>query len=269
MNKFDGSESPFFSIITCTLNSGKYLRENIASVESQSYQNFEHIFIDAFSNDETIKIIEDYKKRLPNNVRFYQSPPKGISNAMNEGIDLARGKVILHLHSDDRLDSDAVLSWIAEIFEKRDPSIVIGNCRLMGLDSEKFTWAGGWLKRFLARVFLKPLLFYTNLVPHPSTYVSKKVFERNGKFQEKYRVVMDYDFWFRVFRKEKVVITDRVLSSYRFHGDTISTTQKALGLKEIEEIRRIYRNDYKLSYGIFKFLLYPFLGVRRCLRTYL
>ncbi|MFM8314003.1 MAG: hypothetical protein ACKOA8_06925, partial [Deltaproteobacteria bacterium] len=123
--------------------------------------------------------------------------------------------------------------------------------------------------RFLVRVFLKPLMFYTNLVPHPSTYVSKKVFERNGKFQEKYRVVMDYDFWFRVFQKENIVITDRVLSSYRFHGDTISTTQKVLGLKEIEEIRHIYRNDYKLPYGIFRLLLYPFLYLRRYLRTYL
>ncbi|MFM8316401.1 MAG: glycosyltransferase, partial [Deltaproteobacteria bacterium] len=144
-------KKPFFSIVTCTFNSEKYLRENIASVESQSYRNFEHIFIDAFSNDETTKIIEDYKKRLPNNVRLYRSPPKGISNAMNEGIDLAQGKVILHLHSDDRLDSDAVLSWVAEIYEKGDPSIVIGNCRLMGLEAERFTWAGGWLRRFLVR----------------------------------------------------------------------------------------------------------------------
>jgi glycosyltransferase involved in cell wall biosynthesis len=44
---------PFFSIITCTYNSATFIEDNLKSVKNQKYKNFEHIFIDGFSNDGT------------------------------------------------------------------------------------------------------------------------------------------------------------------------------------------------------------------------
>jgi glycosyltransferase involved in cell wall biosynthesis len=269
MKTHDDSKTPFFTVVTCTFNSARYLEENIASVEGQTYRNFEHVFIDAFSSDETLRIIHDYKKRCPDIVKVFQFPPKGISNAMNEGINCATGKVIVHLHSDDRLDSETVLFRVAEIFNEKAPSILIGNCRLLGLDSERFTWAGGKFKFLWIKLLFKPLMFYSNLVPHPSTYVSRQVFDRNGKFLEKYRVVMDYEFWLRVFKTENWIITEHILSSYRFHDGTISNQQKELGVKELEAIRSIYKSQYKFAYGIFILLLKPILFSRRILKSWL
>ena len=51
------------SIITVTKNSEKFLSENILSVKSQNYKNFEHIIVDGNSKDKTIKIIKSYKKK--------------------------------------------------------------------------------------------------------------------------------------------------------------------------------------------------------------
>ena len=51
------------SIITVTKNSEKFLKENIDSIISQNYQNYEHIFVDGNSTDNTIKIIKSYKKK--------------------------------------------------------------------------------------------------------------------------------------------------------------------------------------------------------------
>ena len=51
------------SIITVTKNSEKFLRQNISSVKSQNYKNFEHIFVDGNSKDKTLKIIKSYKKK--------------------------------------------------------------------------------------------------------------------------------------------------------------------------------------------------------------
>ena len=50
------------SIITVTKNSEKFLPQNIKSVKSQKYKNFEHIIVDGNSNDKTIKIINSHKK---------------------------------------------------------------------------------------------------------------------------------------------------------------------------------------------------------------
>lgn len=267
MDRPPDSDRPFFSIITCTFNSAEYLQETIESVEHQTFGSFEHIFIDAFSSDSTIAMIKAYQARCPTRVVLHQLPANGISNAMNAGISLARGEVILHLHGDDRMASETVLGVVRDRFVATGASIVVGNCMLTGREPVSYTWPRSGLKRVLVKLFLRSTMFYTNLIPHPSTYVMKSVFQRHGGFDEQYRVVMDYDFWFRVLRHEKVFVTDEVLSVYRFHPDTVSTTQMALGLAEIDRIRDKYRGDYAFAYGVFVVFLRPLLALRRLLKA--
>ena len=81
---------PYFSIITCTCNAGKTLASCIESVENQLCDDFEHLFIDGFSTDETVSIILKYQARCPGKVRLYQLEPTGVTRAMNEGIAVHR-----------------------------------------------------------------------------------------------------------------------------------------------------------------------------------
>lgn len=259
-------EQPFFSIITCTFNSAEYLQETIDSVERQEFASFEHIFIDAFSSDATVDIIQAYQARWPFRVRLHQLPAKGISNAMNAGVDLARGSVILHLHSDDQLASEKVLGIVRDRFAATKASIVIGNCMLTGQGRPFYTWPRNGLKRVLLKTFFRAFMFYSNPIPHPSTYIMQRVFQHHGGFDERYKVVMDYDFWFRVMKHEPVALTDEILSVYRFHSDTVSTTQMALGLAEIDQIRERYRADYAFDYAVFLIFLRPLLVLRRLLK---
>jgi glycosyltransferase involved in cell wall biosynthesis len=258
---------PFFSIITCTFNSAEYLQETIESVERQKFADFEHVFMDAFSSDATISMIKAYQARCPTRVVLHQLPAKGISNAMNAGIGLARGEVILHLHGDDRLASERVLGVVRDQFVATGASIVVGNCMLTGRDRTSYTWPRNGLTWALLKLFFRAFMFYSNLIPHPSTYVMKSVFQRHGGFDEQYKVVMDYDFWFRVLRHEKVFVTDEVLSVYRFHSDTVSTTQMTLGLAEIDLIRDKYRGDYAFAYGVYVLFLRPLLALRGLLKA--
>lgn len=261
------SGQPFYSIITCTFNSAEFLQETIESVENQEFKSFEHIFVDAFSSDSTISIIKAYQARCPGKVTLHQLPPGGITNAMNAGIGLARGEVILHLHGDDRLASERALETVRGHFVATNASMVIGNCMLTGRDRTGYTWPRNRLKRALLKAFLHAFMFYSNPIPHPSTYVRKRVFQKHGLFDEQYKVVMDYDFWFRVLRHETVFLTDELLSVYRFHPDTVSTTQMALGLAEIDQIRRRYRGDYVMAYWVFLLFLRPLLTLRRLLKA--
>lgn len=258
---------PFFSVITCTFNSEDFLAESIASVESQVFLDYEHIFVDAFSTDATLAIIEAYRTRCPNRVVLLQLPANGISDAMNAGVALARGEVILHLHSDDELNSEHVLCSVRKRFAETKAAIVIGNCKLIGRESISYTWAKGNVMHILKKVFFRPFMFYSNLIPHPSAYVRKSVFEKHGCFDKRYKVVMDYDFWFRVLRHEVVFLMNEVLSVYRFHPNTVSTTQMAKGLDEIDLIRKHYRGNYPVSYAIFALFLKPLLVLRRLLKA--
>jgi len=88
------------TIITATYNSAKTIADCIASVNSQTYQNIEHIIIDGASTDNTLKIIESLPGRV---TKIVSEPDNGIYDAMNKGIKLATGDVIGFLHSDDML----------------------------------------------------------------------------------------------------------------------------------------------------------------------
>lgn len=229
--------TPFFSIITCTLNSAEYLSETIASVHQQDYKNFEHIFIDGFSTDDTINIIKRYQGNL-SSVRLYQIQPQGISNAMNYGIEKSRGEVILHLHSDDCLSDPQVLSLVHTKFSEKNLSMLVGNCCLMESGRLRTTWPDTFLFNILIKYFLASLMFYINPIPHPSTYIKKKVFTVYGGFDESLKVVMDYEAWFRFLQHEDIIFFDRILSKYRFHSQTVSTLQADQGVLETKYIRK-------------------------------
>ena len=68
------------SIITCTFNSEKYLRNALQSVENQTYLGIEHIINDAYSTDSTLDIIREYIERNKNRyvIKLIQSEPKGV-----------------------------------------------------------------------------------------------------------------------------------------------------------------------------------------------
>ena len=103
------------SIITVTKNSEKFLKENIKSVLKQNYKNYEHIFVDGNSTDNTIKIIRSYKKK----VKLIQNKnDKGLYDAMNVGIKYAKGDIIGILNSDDYFYDNA-LEIVKTYFEKK------------------------------------------------------------------------------------------------------------------------------------------------------
>ncbi len=240
----NSSKQPFFSIITCTYNSAEFLQDNIKSLQEQNFRGFEHIFVDATSSDGTIEIIKKYQTQSPEQVRVFEQPAKGIAQAMNFGISQAKGQVILCLHSDDYLFESSTLLKVKNIFETTKAEIVVGDCMFTGANGPQLIWPKNKFRRFLQKKFYKNFLFFTNGIPHPSTYVAKSVFNRYGGFSEEYKNVMDYEYWFRVFKKVKVVFTGQALSFYRTHPNTISNLFAERANAEIQKIFQNYSKEY-------------------------
>ena len=231
----------------------------IKSVESQLYGDFEHLFIDGFSTDDTVPLIRKYQARCPGKVRLHQLEPTGVTRAMNEGIAVSKGEVVMHLHADDGLAGPDVLGSVKELFDRSRATVIVGNCLLAGNTDLTQTWPKNPLARAIYKSLIPVIMFHLNPIPHPSTYLSRSVFDRHGRFDEEYKVVMDYDFWFRIIGKERFLTTDKVLSIYQFHADTISTRQMELGLKEMDRIRARYRQKYPVRYFLCAAVLRPLL----------
>lgn len=217
---------PFFSIITITLNSEKYLSETIESVLTQEYPLKEHIIIDGGSTDGTLDIIKSYGDA----VRFISEPDSGISDAMNKGIFMSKGDVVAHLHSDDRY-APGTLSKVGEAFLANEG--IKWLCGSGGFIDEK----GESIKPIRFKRYSYNRLKTHNFLVHPSIFTRKEVFDKVGYFDTSLRYAMDYDMWLRIGKEYTPIQTEESLSSFRVHAGSLSTRESLLAIDEEYKIR--------------------------------
>ena len=106
------------SIITITYNAEKYLERTIQSIITQSVQDFEYIIIDGKSKDKTLQIVEKHKNRVN---KLVSEPDKGLYDAMNKGLKLAKGDFVWFMNAGDEInDYQAVEKIYRAISDKTD-----------------------------------------------------------------------------------------------------------------------------------------------------
>ena len=215
-----------FSIVTCCWNSARYLPQSISSVLSQDYPDIEYIFIDGGSTDGTIELI----RSVPKSVTFVTGVQGGISVAMNRGIEIATGDVIAHLHSDDYYLHGGVISRVAQALNSSGTEWCFGRAKD---DVSGEVLSECWkIPRYSYQRLLKG-----NFVPHVSTFVRKRVFEKLGPFDAEYRYAMDYDMWLRIGKRYEPAQLDEHLGVFRRHQGSASTANYQNGMKEDFQIR--------------------------------
>ena len=226
-----------FSIITCTHNSSDYLKNCINSVSKQSCREFEHIFIDGFSSDSTMEIIKEYQASFPNKVKFFQSKPRGIANAMNLGIDKSSGEYICFLHSDDCFFDSSVLNEIFDIVRARNnPDMIYGKAKFFVPESNTCRIVP---HRRIYHKLKYWLLLLTNYIPHQAVFIKKDIFEKYGGFNEQYKNSMDYDLWIRLAKVGiSNTFTNKIICNFALRKNSQSIKEKENGLGENQLIIR-------------------------------
>lgn len=94
------TQIPLVSIIIPVYNSSSFLLKTLFSLEEQTYKNYEIIFINDGSTDNSNDILEEYKRKK-SNINLYYQNNSGVSVARNKGIELSKGEFITFLDSDD------------------------------------------------------------------------------------------------------------------------------------------------------------------------
>lgn len=115
--------TPLISVITVTYNAAATLPATMQSMQQQQCSDFEHIIIDGASTDATLALARRYSTP---SLRILSEPDKGLYDAMNKGLRMARGKYIIFLNAGDRFATNATLRRYALAAEK-DPDIIYGD----------------------------------------------------------------------------------------------------------------------------------------------
>jgi glycosyltransferase involved in cell wall biosynthesis len=106
--------SPEVSIIVCIYNAEKYLSRCIDSIIAQTFTHFECILIDDGSTDNSLSICERYRQSDDRIIVIHQEN-SGVSAARNKGIEVARGKYIYFVDSDDYIQQNMYEKLVAAI----------------------------------------------------------------------------------------------------------------------------------------------------------
>jgi len=214
----------FFSIITCTRNSEKFIRRNIESVKMQTYRNFEQVFIDGDSIDSTEMVIKEYLRHDPGRYHLFVFPPKGISEAFNRGIEVSRGRYILFLNSDDSFyDRDVLADVHKHLQENTDKDWIHG---IINVTEENGDRIGRFPKYKIFEYSSTFLLKLFNYIPHQAVFMKRKVFEKFGLFDEGLSSKMDYEYWLRIADKTNWQFIDRVISNYTIRKGAKTSSRK-------------------------------------------
>jgi glycosyltransferase len=201
------------SIITATFNAETTLCDCIQSVSEQSV-DVEHIIIDGASTDGTLKTVEHYSNSL---AKVVSEPDEGIYDAMNKGLKLATGDVIGILNADDFYASSDVLKKVANAFSEPDVDACYGDLVYVdSKDTNKVTryWHSG---NFNLRKF-----YLGWMPPHPTFFVRRSVYEKQGLFNLNLGSAADYEIMLRFLLKQqlKAVYIPEVLVRMRTGGES-------------------------------------------------
>jgi glycosyltransferase involved in cell wall biosynthesis len=226
----DAESRPLISIITAVFNGAATLEQTIRSVAGQNFKNFEYIVVDGGSTDGTINLLNKYA----DNIDYWVSEPdKGIYDALNKGIDLARGDWLYFIGADDRLADDSVLQRF--FLRPADSELMYGNVY----------WGEGG--DAVAGEFFEEKFYFQNICQQAIFY-NKKLFKRIGKFDLRYRLVADWVFNMKAFglKTTKPIFIDTVIAVFSLDGMSTNVWDKDF----LRDRDRLFRG----SFGVYAYL---------------
>lgn len=226
------SNFPKISVVTPSYNQGQYLEQTILSVLGQNYPNLEYIIIDGGSTDNSVEVIQKYADKL---AYWVSEPDNGQSQAINKGFEKATGDILCWLNSDD-MYMPGILHYVAENITIDNNEILTGNCIHYSESADTGVNAQGCKTvQYAAEMDLLDADFITQ----PSTFWTRKVWEKTGKLNEQMHFVFDWEWFIRgtLSGQIKFNYVNKPLSLYRIH-DAHKTAVG--GDKRVQEIMELF-----------------------------
>ena len=206
---------PKVSVVIPAHNHARFLPEALASVQQQTWRDFDVLVVDDGSTDNTAAVVAGFAPH----VRYLYQQNAGPSSARNTGIRHTRGEYVAFLDADDTWMPEKLALQVAYLDAHPDAGLVFTKVLVMSEGGQPlYTYPHRY--RYECRAFERLLLW-----PYGSmnvVMVRRTCFERFGLFDESLPAAEDWDMWLRVAPFYRLGFLDRPLGTYRQSSNSVS-----------------------------------------------
>ncbi len=222
------------SIITVNYNNVFGLQQTIDSVVAQKYNNMEYIIIDGSSTDGSLAVIQKNKKVL---THWISEKDLGVYNAMNKGIQFAKGEYIFFLNSGDLFYSSTILKEIEGHLIDKD--IISFDINLKGENHD-------YIKSHPDEMSFSYL--FEETLAHQAVFVKRELFRTVGLYDESLKITADWKFFIEAFTFHRVTYKTihKILTVFYFGG--MSSTGEGTNIRK-QERRKVLKEDFPLFHN--------------------
>ena len=238
------------SIITITYNAERWLERTMKSVLAQTCKEYEYIIVDGGSKDGTVEIIKRLEPEFEGRLSWKSEPDKGLYDAMNKGIQRAKGDFVWFINAGDEIYAQDTLAHIVAAATD-DSDIVYGKACIVNAEGLKVSEHHKPTPPNLQRKHLLNGL----VVCHQAILVRRSIAD---KYNTDYRICADYDWVVRaVTASRKNAYLDEYVCKFLTEG--VSQKQRKRAWKERFHIMRAHFGILPTLWAHFLIVLkYPF-----------
>jgi len=231
---------PSVSIIIPTYNNSIFLEEAIASLLTQTYENYEIIVVNDGSTDDTLSILRKYSPEI----RIINQNNQGKSKARNEGIKASQGEFIAVMDSDDVSDKDRILLQINYLIEHKNIGVVGSDLYYMDIDGNKIGY------EHMPTTDLEIRWRSLSSIPCYNIMFRSGVIKKNNiKYHIDMPYAEDYAFLIDLLKFTKAGSLPLPLLGYRLHGtnETLNRDSHSKIIFHSSVIKKAIKNEFDIG----------------------
>lgn len=256
------SQSPQISIIIATFNAEKTLRRCLNSIQSQTSSDFELVIVDGGSSDDTVSILKEHNKLIN---YWISEPDKGIYDAWNKGIALAKGKWVWFLGADDYFYDNSSIEKILDYAQVNSTHsrIIYSRVMLVNQDGEEIYASGeDWPTT-------KKLFFKHMNIPHQGVLHHKELF-LHRVFNTDFRICGDYELLLGALKIDAPIFFPEITVCMQAGGVSSSPYSSVKAIKELITAQKLHGERFPsifismaLLRAYLRILLFNVIGIKR------
>jgi len=210
---FHRAGDPLVSICIPTYNRADMIGMAVESALNQSYRNIEVIVVDNASSDSTDDVISCYKDER---LRYEKNPENlGLFGNFNRCIELARGRYIHILHSDDYIDPEFTRTCIQFLESHQNVAMTFSSIIILCKDVQKRIELSEENIIFPAPEGFNEILTRRNFINCPTVMMRREVYDNVGRYSCEYPYAADLLMWLKISKRYDIAYIHDAALYYR------------------------------------------------------